>query len=155
MTGDGVLVIGYGNSLRTDDGAGWHAAMRLADDPRLAGARVLARHQLTPELAADVARASLAIFIDARQDGSDPGSIVVQPLEPSDRPTAWTHHAGPATILGLARALYVSAPPAVLVSIAVACLDVGDRLSPRLQTRLPSIVNTIARLVQQYEPARR
>jgi len=27
---DDVLVIGYGNSLRTDDGLGWHAAERLA-----------------------------------------------------------------------------------------------------------------------------
>ena len=35
MTG-GVLVVGYGNALRTDDGLGWHAAERLADDPRLA-----------------------------------------------------------------------------------------------------------------------
>ena len=34
----GVLVVGYGNSLRGDDGLGWHAALRLAADPRLAGA---------------------------------------------------------------------------------------------------------------------
>ena len=46
---DGVLVVGYGNALRTDDGVGWHAAERLADDPRLADATVIAVHQLTPD----------------------------------------------------------------------------------------------------------
>jgi Ni,Fe-hydrogenase maturation factor len=27
-----VLVIGYGNPLRSDDGAGWHAAQALSTD---------------------------------------------------------------------------------------------------------------------------
>ena len=62
-----VLVIGYGNPLRGDDGAGWKAAELLAEDPRLAGAVVLARHQLTPELADDVSRASLVVLVDASQ----------------------------------------------------------------------------------------
>ena len=48
MTGAGVLVVGYGNPLRGDDGFGCHAAALLAADPRLEEARVLARHQLTP-----------------------------------------------------------------------------------------------------------
>ena len=51
MTDAGVLVVGYGNSLRGDDGIGWHAARLLTDDPRLTGARVLTHHQLAPELA--------------------------------------------------------------------------------------------------------
>jgi Ni,Fe-hydrogenase maturation factor len=38
VTGAGVLVVGYGNSLRGDDGVGWHAAGRLAADPGLAEA---------------------------------------------------------------------------------------------------------------------
>jgi hydrogenase maturation protease len=74
VTGAGVLVVGYGNSLRGDDGVGWHAAGRLAADPRLAGARVLARHQLTPELAVDVAQASLVVLVDAVA-GAEPREI--------------------------------------------------------------------------------
>lgn len=154
MTGGGVLVVGYGNTLRTDDGAGWHAATLLADDPRLAGAWVLARHQLTPELAADVARASLAVFIDACQGAGDPGFVMAQPVAPSDRPGAWTHHVDPAAILGLASALYGSAPPAILVSVTAASLDVGDRLSPLLQAALPTVVDTVIRLIDEHEPAR-
>ena len=32
-----ILVIGYGNVLRSDDGIGWHVAERLAEDPRFDG----------------------------------------------------------------------------------------------------------------------
>ena len=77
MTAAGVLIVGYGNPLRSDDGIGWHAARLLATDPRLDGARVLARHQLAPELAADVSRASLVVLVDAAAKG-DPGSVAVR-----------------------------------------------------------------------------
>jgi Ni,Fe-hydrogenase maturation factor len=76
----GVLVIGYGNTLRSDDGVGWHAAALLAGDRRLAGAEILAVHQLTPELALDFSRASLVILIDASAD-DPPGTISVRPLD--------------------------------------------------------------------------
>jgi Ni,Fe-hydrogenase maturation factor len=82
VTGSGVLVVGYGNSLRGDDGAGWHAAARLAADPRLTGARVLARHQLTPELAAEVATASLVVLVDATTD-APPGSVLLGRVNPT------------------------------------------------------------------------
>ena len=67
MNDGGALVIGYGNPLRGDDGFGCSAAGLLAADPRLDGATVLGRHQLTPELATDIAGASLvggAAFTD-------------------------------------------------------------------------------------------
>ena len=81
MTDAGVLVVGYGNSLRGDDGIGWHAARLLTDDPRLAGARVLACHQLVPELAVDVSRAALVVLVDAAADG-DPGAVSVRRVQP-------------------------------------------------------------------------
>ena len=108
-------MVGYGNPLRGDDGVGWHAAGLLATDPRLAGARVLARHQLAPELAADISRASLVVLVDASAEG-DPGSIRVRTVEP--RPaaqTTWSHHLDPRTLAGLAEALYGPVPPVVLV----------------------------------------
>jgi Ni,Fe-hydrogenase maturation factor len=74
-----VLVIGYGNTLRRDDGVGVRAAELIAADPRLAHARVLAVHQLTPELALDIGAVSLVIFVDADARGL-PGAIEVHEL---------------------------------------------------------------------------
>jgi hydrogenase maturation protease len=143
-----VLVIGWGNSLRGDDGLGWHAAALLAADPRLAGADVLARHQLTPELAEDVGRACLVVLVDAA-DGDEPaGSISVVGVEPSRAAMpAWTHHADPAALLALAGQLYGRVPPALQVRVGAASFEPGERLSPAVADALPRVVATVARLV--------
>ena len=92
--GDGVLVIGYGNALRTDDGFGWHAAGRLAADPRLDGAEILQLHQLTPELALDISRAGFAgVAVRHRRSSSR-----IAPSGPTSwrwmaiSPRAWVEH---------------------------------------------------------------
>ena len=52
-----VLVIGYGNALRSDDGVGPAVASALSSDVRAFGLTVLQRHQLTPDLAPEFAAA--------------------------------------------------------------------------------------------------
>src|SRR5215472_4005839 len=68
-----VLIIGYGNPLRADDGVGWRMACRLGELVRDEPFEVLAVHQLTPELAEPISRAELVIFVDASHNGL-PGS---------------------------------------------------------------------------------
>jgi hydrogenase maturation protease len=151
---NGVLIVGYGNPLRSDDGTGWYAARRLATDPRLAGARVLACHQLAPELAEDVSQASLVVLLDAAAEG-DPGSVAVRCIQPwaDPPPLAWSHHLDPAALAGLASALYGAVPPIVLVSVAAATFAPGDRLSPILQRALPGVVETVAEVVKAHRHA--
>jgi hydrogenase maturation protease len=149
----GVLVVGYGNSLRSDDGVGWHAARLLATDPRLEGARVLGHHQLVPELAVDVSRASLVVLVDASA-GGDPGSLSVRRVRPRPpTPTTWSHHLDPETLAGLAEALYGVVPPMVLVSVAAGSLAEGDRLSVALERALPEVVEVIADVVTGQQRA--
>jgi hydrogenase maturation protease len=149
----GVLVVGYGNSLRSDDGVGWHAARLLATDPRLEGARVLGHHQLAPELAEDVSRASLVVLVDASAEG-DPGSVSVRQIRPRPAtPTTWSHHLDPETLAGLAQALYGVVPPMVLVSVAAGSLAEGDRLSSALERALPEVVEVVAGVVTGQQRA--
>jgi hydrogenase maturation protease len=145
----GALVVGYGNALRGDDGLGWHAAALLARDPRLAGAEVLARHQLTPELAEDVSRAALVVLVDARAGGA-PGGLTVERVAPAGPAgPAWSHRLDPPSLVGLAVALYGTAPPVYLVSAAVATCEAGERLSPALELALPRVVDTVAGIVAE------
>jgi hydrogenase maturation protease len=147
VTAAGVLVVGYGNSLRGDDGIGWHAARLLASDPRLAGAGVLAQHQLVPELAVDVSRAALVVLVDAAADG-DPGAVSVRRVQPRwPAPAAWSHHLDPESLAGLAKALYGAVPPIVLVSVAAGSFTGGDRLSGALERALPEVVEVVADVV--------
>lgn len=146
----GVLVVGYGNALRSDDGLGWHVAERLADDPRLAGATVLRRHQLTPELALDISEATLLVLVDASHEPAA-GAITVERLEPAidtgTSGTTWSHHLTPTTLVELARELYGRAPDVFVVGCGVASVEMGDELSPAVRDALPRVVDAVAELV--------
>ena len=59
-----LLVIGYGNSLRRDDGVGPRVAEAI-EELQLPGVRTLVCQLLTPEFADPIARARRVIFVDA------------------------------------------------------------------------------------------
>lgn len=142
------LVIGYGNSLRSDDGIGWHVAWALADDPRAAGLDVIATHQLTPELAEDLHRASRVVLVDAcvgLPTGHAPaaGRCRITTVGPTAAAGVASHHHTPASLLALARELYGWAPPVTLVGVGVESLEPGDELTDPVARQLPAIVELV------------
>jgi len=149
-----VMVVGYGNSLRSDDGVGPAVAARLAGDPRMAGVVIRSEHQLTPELAADASGASLLVLVDAGTDEA-PGEVSVRRLEPviDGAGTAWTHHLDPSALVGLARELWGSAPPVVLVSIGPASLEVGEGLSEIVAPAVTRAADLVATVVEAHRRA--
>lgn len=160
----GVLIIGYGNTLRRDDGVGAVAAERLAADPRLAGEDVAVRtaYQLLPEMALDMGDASLVVFIDADLRGL-PGSIEVRPIEigaPSsdadarEEPGASSHHVGGGELVALAAELTGHRPDAVHVGIGIADIEMGEGLSPAVEAALPKVADLVAGLVAEHRAAR-
>jgi len=149
---NGALVVGFGNGLRTDDGAGRDAAERLARDPRLGGATVIGRHQLTPELAFDVSRAAFVVFVDASR-GPAPGTIVIERVESGGGSASrWSHHVTPAGLVALARELYGREPVAFAVSVGAESTEVGDRLTATMERAMPGLVDAVARLVAERSP---
>jgi Ni,Fe-hydrogenase maturation factor len=168
-----VLVIGYGNALRTDDGVGWHAARLLAGDPRLADVGVVAEHQLTPELAFDLSLASLVVLLDATTE-TPAGTVTVRSIaEPGGAaagrgagtgagprspgkaagvpPGASSHHVDPELLLVLARQLYGRAPEAVVVSVGISEMGLGEGLTPAVEAALPAVADIVARLVAEHD----
>jgi hydrogenase maturation protease len=136
-----VLIIGYGNPLRGDDAFGYRAAEELQAlflDHR--DVVVLPVHQLTPELAADIARAGRVVFIDAAAEG-EPGKLVCRPVLPAAASAAgFTHSAAPEGLLGMALALYGNAPPAVLYSVRGESFACGAALTPPVERALAEAV---------------
>lgn len=146
----GVLVIGYGNALRTDDGVGPAVAERLADDPRLRGVDVRAAHQLTPELAFDASGASLLVLVDAAAD-LPAGEVTVRRLDAGAvAGDVMTHHLDPAGLVGLARELWGTAPPVVLVSVGVSSLELGDTLTADVEEAIPRAVDAVAAIIEEH-----
>lgn len=140
-----LLVIGYGNPLREDDGAGWYVAERIA---ALHGdaVRVIQVHQLTPELSAEVSAAELACFVDARADEPDRG-VEITEIEPADAPTR-SHYSSPRGILATARALFGSAPKAYLVSLPAYSFGYSERLTPRARAAADRAVELLSELIR-------
>ena len=146
---DRVLVIGYGNVLRTDDGLGRRAAELMAGHPRLDGAEVIDCHQLTPELALDVSAADHVILIDAIH-GPPAGTYTIERVEPTgSRQTPISHQVSPAGLLDLAGELYGSAPDVDLVSVGVESFEFGDRLSRTVEEALPGLIDAVVDLVHR------
>ncbi|MCG3177937.1 MAG: hypothetical protein BIFFINMI_00260 [Phycisphaerae bacterium] len=143
-----VLVIGYGNALRCDDGLGPEAAERLAASLGPGTARVQACHQLTPELAEPISRADFVLFLDAACDG-EPGTLRVQAVLPADAPAGATIHAmEPSELLNWTRALFGRSPEAWLLTIAGADFGVGCQLSPPVRDALPSLLAEARALIR-------
>lgn len=149
------LVICYGNRLRGDDGVAWHVAERLAADRRLAGTDVLCVHQLTPELALEVSRASVAVLVDAAADGV-PGSVRHQPVTiTAGDPAvpAWSHGLTPDTLARLAAALYERIPPIEVVTVAGASFGVDEHLSAPVAAAVTVAADAVAVAVTAAAPA--
>ncbi|MFZ2490513.1 MAG: hydrogenase maturation protease [Thermoanaerobaculia bacterium] len=153
-----ILILGYGNTLRGDDGLGCRAAERLTHLDGRSGVRVIAAHQLGIDFAELVADAELVVFIDASREGL-PGELRtsnVRSLPATEAEAVMTHHLTPETLLAVSRVLYGGAPEAVVVTLTGAAFDLSEELSPIVQAELPGLVQKVERLVrkhaEQFEP---
>jgi hydrogenase maturation protease len=121
-----LLVIGYGNTLRRDDGVGPRAADAVAA-LNLFGVQVLSCPLLTPELAEPISRVRMVVFVDAAVDA--PRDVQLRKLQPAASSQIMAHAADPATMLALARDVFGHSPEAWLLTIPVQDLAIGDELS--------------------------
>jgi hydrogenase maturation protease len=140
-----VLVIGYGNSSRGDDGFGPLAAELIAGrNPP--GVVVIAVRQLGPELAPDVSDADHVVFLDAEL-AEMPGALSAAPVEPRDLPaTALSHHMEPGSLIALTRAVYGNAPAATLVTAAASRFEHGEEISDAVRAAAQRAADVVARL---------
>lgn len=164
-----VLVIGYGNPLRSDDALGWRVAdaLSLAIDNATADLEIVTCQQLNPELAEPISRADLAIFVDAavpprQADGpvhypgsrngeassQVPGTIIERDLEPTcQAPQCFSHDLTPSTLLACAGELFGSCPKGKLFSVVGADFAMGENLSAPVAASVPELVQRIEALL--------
>ena len=121
------LVIGYGNTLRSDDGVGAKVAAAIAE-LALPGVVALVLHQLTPEFAETISESRAVVFVDAAVDAAT--EVQVRRLEPAEGAHLMAHAADPRTLLALAKQLFGRCPPAWWLTIPVENLAFGEELSP-------------------------
>jgi hydrogenase maturation protease len=135
-----ILIIGYGNLLRGDDGVGCHAACALEEAFRNdSEVEVIASQQLTPEMAEDVSRRAFVLFIDA-SFGETPGMIKRAVVAPDAGPASFSHYLTPSSLLTAAEQLYGDAPPAMSLTLAGWCFEMGSKMSAGARLRMPDLL---------------
>ncbi len=144
-----TLILGYGNTLRGDDGVGVAAAeylrRQLRDDPSI---EVLSVHQPTPELADTLSRCDRAIFIDACVD-LPPGQVRVSPVAPGpDAAAAGTHHMSPAALLDMSQVLFAASPRAWVIAVGADDFACRDSLSPEVAAAIEKVHEQVRHLLQ-------
>jgi len=141
-----TLVIGYGNTLRSDDGVGVWIAERLAA-LRLPDVDVKTFHQLYPDLAADMPPYKTVIFVDASADGEP--TAVRKAISPSDQWPSSNHNISPELLQQLAWTMYDAVVNLQVYTVRGENFEFGSALSPAVEKRAADTVILIASQIQQ------
>lgn len=124
-----LLIVGYGNPDREDDGVAWHILRALTEKlgvntpnsyedefPVLEHIDFAFHLQLTPEMAEDVSIYEYVCFVDAHT-GSIPEPVRMIDVESEFQHSPFTHHLTPQSLMSMCEAIYARKPDAVLLSV--------------------------------------
>lgn len=144
------IVIGIGNPLRGDDGIGARVVDMLGKlRPDI---DTIAVHQLSPELAEDICRASMVLFIDASTELA-PGTMERAAIEPVESGAAnpTSHHCTPWLLAQIARRLYGCASPMYLLAVGAIEFGFGQGLSNAVERAIPGIIDAALEVIREYD----
>lgn len=146
-----LLVIGYGQPQRGDDGVGPHIATLIGalGWPQI---RTCSLPQLQPELASRLAIADYAIFVDACK--MEPGlEIRVRPLQAQGAETTGSstpglgHSCDPQSLLALTQSVYGRHPQSWWIEVPATDFRQGQPLSDLAQAGVQKAIKTIEMLM--------
>ena len=113
-----ILIYGYGNPGRQDDGLG-NAMIEMLEkwtsDNHIQGVHFDSNYQLNIEDAAEIAARDLVIFVDASTEEID--DYVLTQVDASTNVAFTSHAASPGYIVGLCRDIYHKIPATWLLHI--------------------------------------
>jgi hydrogenase maturation protease len=145
-----VVVIGVGNALRHDDGAGLEIVRRLRPRANLAEIAVREQESETLGLLEQWEGAEAAVLVDAIHSGAAPGTIhrvdaSCEPVPARLASSSSTHAVGLAEAIELARALSRLPARVVLYGVEGLRFDAGIGLSEEVQAVMPTLADAVLR----------
>lgn len=142
-----VLLLGYGNPGRLDDGLGVALAAQV-EQLALPGVRVESDYQLCLEDAEAVAGHDVVIFADASTSGGEPFSFTR--IEPVRGISFSTHSLRPEAVLGLAAELFGARTEGYLLGIrGYAFNEYDESLTDRGRANLEAAATFVERVCRE------
>jgi hydrogenase maturation protease len=148
-----IVILGIGNLLLSDDGAGVHAARALAADPPPGAESVDAGTDVLSALPF-LEQATHALILDAVRGGGEPGALYrLAETDLSPRGGTCTAHA-----VNVLAARHLSPPgtpwPEVcILGVEPASLELGTDLSPAVAAALPQLERLAREQVASWQSA--
>ena len=141
-----LVVFGWGNDARGDDGLGPMLLNRIAR-MGLKDVTTIEDFQLQIEHALDLEGADLALFLDAGKD--TPAPFVFRAIEARRDATHSTHALSPEAVLDVfARSLGQTPPPSFVLCVRGERFELGESLSEEARERLEAAWEFVGRLMQ-------
>lgn len=146
--GANVLLIGYGNPGRLDDGLG-PALVEILQDRSLPGVDLDADYQLNVEDAAEAARHDIVVFADASTEGDQP--FYLKRIQPAAKRVSFsTHSVRPEAVLALAKELFNADTKGYILGIrGYEFNEFGQRLSDRARSNLDKAAAFIEQVIRE------
>ncbi|KAF0185573.1 MAG: hydrogenase maturation protease [Nitrospirae bacterium] len=146
-----ILIIGYGNPLRGDDGFGVYVAARLLQEELGDHVTVLERHQLGPEMSEELSETNFVIFLDIHLS-ENVGEQVCKRIEADSKvPLTFSHHMTPGTLLACTHAIFGKRPHGVIISVGSNLFDHGSHLSPQVAALVAPAADLARTLIRSIE----
>jgi hydrogenase maturation protease len=150
-----LLLIGYGNPDREDDGVAWHILRALTEKlgldapasyeeefPAAAEIDLVFYLQLTPEMAEEISDYQYVCFIDAHT-GSIPEPVRLINVESEFQHSPFTHHLTPQSLMSMCETIYGKKPDAALLSVLGHRFLFTRQLSENTSQLVPQAVDLI------------
>lgn len=148
------VVIGYGNTLRGDDGLGPYVVEDLQDAVSLYGSAVstMILPQLDVTLASQIPEVDIVLFVDARADDSEE-LVRIEQIEPSADPVGphhTSHTISVPVLLRIALDWYGAAPLCYAVMPKGYDFSIGESISPRARIAAAYARNRIMEILRSH-----
>ena len=143
-----VLVLGYGNPGRRDDGLGAALAERV-QALALQGVTVETDYQLSPEHAHTAAAHDVVVFVDAATDVDGDAPFYLRPVGPAPAGRSFSHSLSPQAVLALAEQCFGAKPRGWLLGIRPVDLEsFGEGLTPQAEANLAAALAALQTALQ-------
>lgn len=146
-----ILVIGYGNPARCDDGVGEYVAKRLLSED--IGIDILTLQELGPELCEDISGCELIFFVDAGIEQEEP--FLIREITPKYKTPIFSHHITPEMLLAITEELYKIKPKSYLVSIKGYNFDFGFELTETARQNSEKAIEKIKEICMNWQLQKR
>jgi len=151
-----TLVLGVGNTLLSDEGAGVHVVHYLKQHyPNLPDVTYLDGGTLSFTLAGPIADADNLIVIDAARLKAEPGAMQIFVNADMDRFLGTgklsVHEVGLADLIDIARLTDTLPARRVLVGIQPLQFGWGDQPSPSVADTIPKAASQVMTMIQEWQ----